>query len=157
MTNAYEEFLKGSSTQDEEEDTFSKYIEKEKEKLVEDDFADRLQEKAQVTPACFVKQEQGKVRITHGYHADDYVWHIRPISTRKTWRVPDLEVLRTCARVFNNYIPPNIYMDVFPPNDQWEIKEVTFKGLAFKDWFMFNDALIKEINGILFEELDKLL
>jgi len=99
----------------------------------------------------------GYIEIAHGWHKDDYVLHIKPWHPKKQYRVTLQRVLFAIAKTMSKTIPDNIQVDVFPPNRQWEIPEITMKAKNLLDvWSVRNEDLL-EMNEQIFKLLNALV
>lgn len=97
-----------------------------------------------VEPPKFIYQESPTVRIQHGYHGADYVWHISAHHPRRPWKVPLRRVIYAIAQTLNQYIPSSVSVDITPPAMDWEIKEVSVKAHKIRDcWNVRNEDLEK--------------
>lgn len=88
----------------------------------------------------------GKIKINHGPHGDDYVWHISPHHPKSNFTQPADNIFRLCATIFKSLIPESIKVDVFPPKQDWEIKEWTFKAHGLMDCWQITQNEINKTN-----------
>lgn len=98
----------------------------------------------------------GFVRIIHGWHDSDYVWHIEPAAIRRPWTVNIDRVIYIIAKIMHGTLP-DIEATIWPPQMDWELKTITFKSLGLKDEWSFSGDMIEKINGSLFEALNKVV
>lgn len=94
----------------------------------------------------FTEVVYDKIRINHGVHADDYVWHISPHTPKSSFTQPPDNIVRLCATIFSQLIPSNIQVDIFPPPGDWEIKEWTFKAHGLNDCWQVQPGDIEKTN-----------
>lgn len=134
---------------------------KDKEMLVdpEDDGVTRMTEGRpdQVAPPLLKDQIAGGVRIQHGWHGDDYVWHIGPNDARRSWKVSNDRVAYAIAKCMNEDIPESIEVKIWLPYLDWEIKEITFKAINLKDEWSISDSIIEQMTLRLFGVLNALI
>ena len=110
-----------------------------------------------VTVPDRLKQEVSRfIRIIHGPHNADYVWHIEPASIRKPWRVPEDHVLYLIARTMNAALP-EVEAKLWLPEGGWELRTITFKALDLNNHWGFDVSLVPAINAKLFEVLNKVV
>lgn len=100
---------------------------------------------------------KGNVLIKHGWHGEDYVWHLCPTNPRMTFKTTNEGVLKVCAFVMSKIIPESVDVNMWMPLADWDIQEFTVKALALKDAWQIQDKHLKEINTKLFEVLNSLL
>jgi hypothetical protein len=105
----------------------------------------------------FADQTSGGVRINHGWHDQEYVWHISPAQMRRPWKVSTERVIRTIMVIMNPIIPNHIVVKVWPPKAEWEIPEVTFKAYELKGEWCITDRAIENLNIELFKTLNELI
>lgn len=125
-------------------------------------FADLLERQAEESLATrstssYTQQSQGFITIVHGNHEDNYVWHLKPHHPRKPWAVPLPRVIYAIAKVLNQHIPTDVLIDIFPPQQAWEIPEITVKAQHALDHWAVNLGLLDKVTGQLFEVLNKLV
>ena len=104
-----------------------------------------------------VDQTSGFVRIQHGWHGKDYVWHISPIKSRRSWRVSVDRVIYATAKMMSGSIPDDIEVKIWKPYLEWEVKEITFKAIGLKDRWAFSQSVMDKMHLKLFEVLNTLL
>lgn len=104
-----------------------------------------------------VDQISGKIRIQHGPHGDDYVWHLSTIDYRIRFKVSTERLLYAIASAMNKYIPPTITVDIFLPQSDWDIKEYTFKAHGLNGVWNFNQKHIDNLSIELFNILNALV
>lgn len=97
------------------------------------------------------------IEMAHGWHSGDYVWHIKPWSPKKQYRVTLKRVVYAIAKAMNEVIPSHIKVDIFLPNYKWEIPEITFKAEKLLDEWSIKDKDITNLNEKLFEVLNALV
>jgi len=102
-------------------------------------------------------QKSQLIRIQHGWHHEDYVWHICPWHHKKPWKVTLERVIYATAQVMNQTIPHNVEVKIWLPMRDWEIPEVTFKAIGLSHQWNVNDKAIGEMNLKLFEVLNTLV
>ena len=155
--SALEEFFK--STDDEAEtfvDTLKDVIQQKSGVAHKDDIRRKLifGKPDQVTaPKRFAEQLSGFVRIFHGWHRDDYAWHIEHAAIRKPWKVTDARVIYIIAVVMNKHLP-DIEAKIWPPQPDWELRTITFKAMGLATDWSFEESSIEKINRELFEVLN---
>jgi hypothetical protein len=98
----------------------------------------------------------GFVRLFHGWHNDDYVWHIEHASIRRPWKIPLDRVIYIIAKTMHSCLP-DIEVTIWPPQLDWELKTITFKALNLRQEWSFNEDIIEQINNRLFEALNKVV
>ena len=115
------------------------------------------EESLEVT-AKFKTEEQGKISLTHGHHERNYVWHIKPDPLKsKGWKVSISRVLYAIAVINNKWMPNSVIIDLSPPDEQWDIKEITVKANdALDNWAVSEETLTK-VTGQFFEVLNSLV
>ena len=90
----------------------------------------------------FVQQESGFIRIEHGWHHDDYVWHVGTNHPRKDWKVSPDRLIYAIAATLDTMIPRTVKVNIYPPVADWEIKEYTIKALEVGSvWNVTKDML----------------
>jgi len=110
-----------------------------------------------VSAPRFVEQTSGWVTISHGWDGADYVWHIAPARTSKTWKVSLQRVLYAIIKTMNDTIPQSVKVDIFPPYSDWDIKEITFKAYGLDYTWQIGKKELNALNLKLFEVLNTLL
>lgn len=139
MTKGYLDILKGTTNEDIEEftDTF--------EVPSEISGFDPNEETGGLSPE--LKEETfEKVKINHGAHGDDYVWHISPAHPKASFKQPPDNIIRLIVTIMNKMIPEHIQVQIFPPEKDWEIKEYTFKAERLVDCWQITTGHIQECN-----------
>lgn len=102
-------------------------------------------------------QEVSKfIRIIHGWHRSDYVWHIEHAAIRRPWRVREDEVLYRIARIMDQCLP-DIEIKIWLPRDDWELRTFTFKAMGLQNHWSFEESAIPDINNRLFEHLNTIV
>jgi hypothetical protein len=135
----------------EQVETFSDFVEKNVNKITEEE-SFRLKKTAKL-----VTEQQKLIGITHGTHESSYVWHIRPIHRKRPWAVPVKNVVYAIGKVFHEYIPHEVLIDIFLPNSEWEIEEITVKALEVMDHWSITEDTLPKVTGQLFEVLNTLV
>jgi hypothetical protein len=107
-----------------------------------------------IAPKRFTMALSGFVRIFHGWHNKDYVWHIEHAAIRRPWKVPLNRVIYIIAKSMHDILP-DIDATIWPPQYDWELKTITFKALNLSNEWSFSEDLIEKINNRLFDLLNK--
>ena len=107
-------------------------------------------------PNLLQQSLSGFVRIFHGWHNKDYVWHIEHAAIRRPWKVSTDKVIYMIAKVMHDLLP-DIEATIWPPQRDWELRTITFKALRLKDEWSFSEDIIDSINNRLFEVLNKVV
>lgn len=107
-------------------------------------------------PKRFQESLSGFVRIFHGWHNNDYVWHVEHAAIRRPWKVPLNRVIFIIAKTMHDALP-DIEATIWPPQANWELKTVTFKALNLSKEWSFSEDTIEKINARLFEALNKVV
>lgn len=108
-------------------------------------------------PKNLTQEVSGFVRIWSGWHNDAYVWHIEPAQIRKPWKVPAERVMFAVAKTMNAVLPKRIMVDIWKPQQDWEIKTFTFKAQDIRhEWSIHEDDL-RKLTRALFEALTPLV
>lgn len=104
-----------------------------------------------------LKQEVSKfIRIIHGFHKDDYVWHIEHAAIRRPWRISEDEVLYRISRIMNDHLP-DIEIKIWLPQNGWELRTFTYKAMDFANHWAFDEEVIEKVNNKLFEHLNTIV
>lgn len=111
---------------------------------------------AQIGLADLLTQKSGWVQIGHGWHGDDYVWHICPSHPKKPWQVSTERVCYAVAQTMNKVVPQETEVKIWLPYAEWEIKEITFKAIDLKKCWNVDDKSIRQMTIKLFEVLNAL-
>jgi hypothetical protein len=111
----------------------------------------------QVSAPELVDQQSGYIRISHGHHGEDYVWHISAFHPKKPWRVSIDRVVYAIAKVMNGVIPQTIEVRIFLPMADWDLQEITFKAMGLSVAWNVNGTSIAKMNLKLFEVLNTLV
>lgn len=98
----------------------------------------------------------GFVRIFHGWHNSDYVWHIEHAAIRRPWKVSVNRVIYIIAKIMHDNLP-DVEAKIWPPQNDWELKTVTFKAIGLADEWSFDVAAIDTINRRLLESLNQVV
>ena len=139
------------SASDEDTETFAEVVEQARNALVDDTPVPL------VKTAKYIEEKQEYIQIKHGTHEEDYVWHILPWHPKKNWAVPLPRVIYAIGAIFHKRIPHTVLIDIYPPDPQWEVKEITIKANdAMGNWSV-TDADIKRTTVELFEVLNTLV
>jgi len=107
-------------------------------------------------PRRFQTALSGFVRIFHGWHNNDYVWHIEHAAIKRPWKIQLNAVIVMIAKVMHDCLP-DVEATIFPPQQGWELKTITFKALDLKSEWSFSEDMIEKINNRLFEALNKVV
>lgn len=107
-------------------------------------------------PKLLTEQISGFVRIFHGWHDEDYVWHIEHASIRRPWKVSIDVIVYLIAKTMQDLLP-DIEASIWLPQLDWELKSVTFKALGVRGEWSFNEEDVTKINAKLFEILQPLI
>lgn len=99
----------------------------------------------------------GHIEIAHGWHGEDYVWHIKPWNPKKQYRVTLKRVLFAIAKTMSEKIPDHVVVDVFMPDYQWDIPEITFKAKGILNEWSIKNEDFPELNEKIFEVLNGLV
>jgi hypothetical protein len=105
----------------------------------------------------YVLQTSGFIQIDHGWHNEDYALHIRPITTRKPWRVTTNRVIYAIAKVVASTIPNHVEVKIWPPQPAWEINEITFKAIDLKSEWSVSTHDLEKMVAKMFEVLNTLV
>lgn len=98
----------------------------------------------------------GFVRIFHGWHNSDYVWHIEHAAIRRPWKVSLDRVIYIIAKIMHDHLP-DMEAKIWPPQPDWELKTVTFKAMGLSEEWSFDDGIIDTINRRLLESLNQVV
>lgn len=104
----------------------------------------------------FVKQESGFLTIEHGWHHEDYVWHVS-VKKPKTWKVSTERVIYAFAKTMDAFIPKQIRVDIFPPFTDWDIKDYTAKAVGLRAAWNVPPENIEKMTINLFTVLNTLV
>lgn len=114
----------------------------------------------QISYPKLVEQVSGLIKIQHGPHDDDYVWHMAPYVPSKkiiNFKVTANRVAYAIASVMQNHLPPKITAKVWLPYADWDIQEHTFKAMGLNADPLFQKMHIDKINADLFRTLNSLV
>lgn len=100
---------------------------------------------------------QKYIKIVHGWNGDNYVWHISPSHERRPWKYSDGRILYAIGYVFNEVMPKSQIFDVYPPDPDWKLKEITYKGVDMKLNWSVTENDINKLNIRLLEVLSALV
>jgi len=98
----------------------------------------------------------GFVRIFHGWHNKDYVWHIEHAAIRRPWKVSVDRVIYIVAKIMHEALP-DVEATIWPPHHDWELRTITFKALGLADAWSFDEADVQTINHRIFESLNQVV
>ena len=104
-------------------------------------------------PRRFQQSLSGFIRIHHGWHNTDYVWHVEHAAIRRPWKVSVDRVIYIIAKTMHESLP-DIEATIWPPQMDWELKTITFKALGLSNEWSFSEDVIEKINNKLFEALN---
>lgn len=149
------------STPEEEVKTFMEVIKESVSEHDDNASGDGLEEiingkVAQINPADLLTQQSGWVQIGHGWHGEDYVWHICPSHAKKSWACENDTVCFAVAKTMNTVIPQDIEVKIWLPYSDWDVKEITFKAIDLKSCWNVTDKEIRKMTIKLFEVLNAL-
>jgi hypothetical protein len=105
----------------------------------------------------FTKQESGLVVIEHGWHTDDYIWHIGHSPKRKEWKVSQERMTYALAAIIDTVIPRTVRINIHPPIADWELKEYTIKALELKSVWSVPPSSITGLTEKFFKVLNSLI
>lgn len=108
------------------------------------------------SPRKLQESLSGFVRIFHGWHNKDYVWHIEHAAIRRPWKVSVDRVIYIVAKIMHEALP-DVEATIWPPHHDWELRTVTFKALGLADAWSFNEADVSSINNRIFESLNQVV
>ncbi|NDC22605.1 MAG: hypothetical protein EBZ49_00520 [Proteobacteria bacterium] len=111
----------------------------------------------QISAPSLVDQVSGWIRIQHGWHGEDYVWHISAHHTKKPFKVSIDRVVYAIAKVMNDVIPQTVEVKIWLPMQDWEIQEITFKAVDLASSWNVSEESINKLNLKLFEVLGTLV
>lgn len=111
----------------------------------------------QIAAPELAEQRSGFIRIQHGWHDQDYVWHVSPWHERKPWKVALERVVYACAQVMNSVIPKSTDVRIWYPHNDWQIPEITFKAIALRAQWNVRDEHLQKMTDKLFEILNTLV
>lgn len=111
---------------------------------------------ARVAIPEFVKQESGMLMFEHGWMQEDYVWHIQPRSGRP-WKVSQERVLFAIMKTMDTVIPRTMRVNLYPPDEDWDIKAYTVKVLGLRAAWNVPDSDIHRLTEKLFNILNSLV
>lgn len=114
---------------------------------------------APMTPIAPSYEEltHGNIKIVHGQHDQDYVWHLSPLNPRQKFKATEEQVIRSIATIMNGVIPESVTVNIHKPLIDWEIQEYTFKALNLMDHWSVTKEVIRKLNLELFTASEKLL
>lgn len=118
--------------------------------------ADKLGSEARMVAATFSTQIAGNVQIQHGWNGDDYVWHIEPVNRRK-WKSSADRAIYATAKAMHGVIPDHVFVRIFRPQSDWEIKVFTFKAEGLKQCWNVSQEDLARLNLNLFKVLNALI
>ena len=103
------------------------------------------------------EQRAGFIGITHGWHDQDYVWHISPFHPKRPFKVPLDRAVYGIAKTMNDIVPAKCEVKIWYPYAEWEIQELTFKAIGLREFWTITEAAITELNLKLFTLLNALV
>jgi hypothetical protein len=146
------------SRSEEELETFMEAV---KENIGQDDMGDfhsKFDDKeiGAETPD-YITQESGNIRITHGWHGTDYVWHMSTKHPKIPFKVDAKTMLYTVAKTMNDTIPSSVEVKIWLPLADWDIQEYTFKAVDLKSSWQITQKAIEALNLKLFNVLNTMV
>lgn len=102
----------------------------------------------------FKTQEMNAIRISHGWHGSDYVWHISTKHPKIQFKVGQRDLLAVVAKTMNEVVPSNVEVKIWLPFADWDIQEYTFKAIDLKNCWQVSDKAIEGLNIKLFNALN---
>lgn len=105
----------------------------------------------------FKMQQSGFIGIEHGYHSDDYVWHLQPLRANKSWKVSLNRVAYAIAKTLNTVIPNSTEVKIFYPKSDWDIQAFTFKAVGLKNVWSVSHRELDAVTLELFKVLNTLV
>jgi len=102
------------------------------------------------------EQISGDIRIQHGWHGQDYVWHIAA-NPKKPFRVSDERVIYATAKIMNDTIPQDVRVNIWLPFQDWDIREFTFKAFGLEEKWSITEKALEKLVANLFEALNTLV
>jgi len=80
------------------------------------------------TVETFIKVDNKVVQLEYGIVGDDYVIHVTPIHAKKNLLKEPLykQALYHCITELNKLIPYDVQVDIYKPQDDWQIKATSF-------------------------------
>lgn len=108
----------------------------------------------QIKTPEFKDQMSGFVRINHGWHNEDYVFHISH-HPKRPWRASTDAMIRLIAQTMNTVIPNNVQVKIWKPYGDWDIAEITFKAFSLREHWAITDKVMDDLVLELFELLNK--
>jgi len=107
-------------------------------------------------PARLTDEVSGFVRVIHGPHGEDYVWHVEHAALRRPWKTTNERIIFIIATIMHDCLP-DIEAKIWPPAGDWELRTITFKALGLVDEWTFHESLVQKINLRLFAALNPLV
>lgn len=107
-----------------------------------------------------IEQLSGMIRIQHGTHGEDYVWHIAPFHPKKhvvNYKVSIQRAVYAIAKIMSEDLPSHIQAKIWLPYADWEIQEITFKALGLNNEWSVSPKTIDSINMKIFSTLNTLV
>ena len=122
------------------------------------DFDSKFDDKefAVATPE-FLMQESGDIRIAHGWHGSDYVWHISTRHPKIPFKVDAKRMLYGVAKTMNDTIPDSVEVKIWLPYADWDIQEYTFKAIDLKSCWQVTGKVIEGMNLKMFNILNTMV
>jgi hypothetical protein len=101
-------------------------------------------------------ETRGSIKIEHGWVGADYLWHFYPVGRVGSWPVSTDRVLTAIVHTMNRVIPQTVFVDIFKPMLDWEIKMVTFKAKGLESSWNVTDEELRGLLDNLFNVLTSL-
>lgn len=111
----------------------------------------------QVQAPQLVEQTSGFIRIQHGWDGSNYVWHISAWHHQRPFKASIERVMYAIAKIMNAVIPQSVEVKIWPPYQDWDIQEITFKAMDLDDHWSITKKSLDEMNLKLFEVLNTLV
>lgn len=111
----------------------------------------------QIEAPELIDQTSGFIRIQHGYHGEDYVWHISAFHRQKQFKVSIERVCYAIAKVMNTVIPQTTEVKMWLPMKDWEIDEITFKAMGLKSAWNITAQNLNKLTAEVFVVLNTLV
>lgn len=104
----------------------------------------------------FVKQESGMMAFEHGWMQEDYIWHMQP-KRGKPWKVSPERVIFAIMKTMDTVIPRDMRVNIYPPDEDWDIKAYTAKVLGLRAAWNVPESDIARLTEKLFNVLNTLV
>jgi len=105
----------------------------------------------------FSKQTSGLVQIEHGWHQEDYIWHIGTSNPRRDWKVSQDRLVYAIAATLDTVVPRTIRINIYPPVADWEVKEYTIKAMDLQSAWNVPQSSISALTEKMFKVLNALV